>query len=107
MSHAHPRADREYDHDHANQHPALTPLVIDVIPDQTQAELEESIDAPLVVERFERDRDSEKFHSHTVGNVGAGRTFDTRAELRAEYREQTDRESGSDAASDSGGDYYD
>jgi hypothetical protein len=105
MSRAHPRAAREYEHD--ERHPALTPLVIDLIPDQTHAELEESIDAPLVVERSERDRDSEKFHSHTVGNVDAGRTFDTSAELRAEYREQTDTESGSDAASDSGGDYYD
>jgi hypothetical protein len=92
---------REHDADH---HPGLTPLVIDVIPDQTQAELEESIDAPLVVERFEPVRESENFHSHMVGNVGAGRTFDTRTELRAEYHEQTESES--DAASDSGGSYY-
>ena len=51
MSYAHlnPTDDREHDHD--ERHPALTPLVIDVIPDQTRAELEESISEPLTVER--------------------------------------------------------
>jgi hypothetical protein len=57
MSHVHPlsRDDRgrehEHDHAHADRHPALTPLIIDIIPDQTRAELEESINAPLTVER--------------------------------------------------------
>lgn len=36
----------EYDHDSP-----LTPLVIDLLPDQTQAELEAVIDEPLAVER--------------------------------------------------------
>jgi hypothetical protein len=91
---------REYDHDSP-----LAPLVIDLIPEHERAKIEAAIDAPLVVERFERHREGEDTHSYTVGNVGAGRTFDTRAELRADLREQT--ESGSDAASDAGGDYYD
>jgi hypothetical protein len=87
---------RRYDHDSP-----LAPLVIDLISEGERAEIEESIDAPLVVERFERhrDRDSEDYNTITVGNVGGGRTFDTRAELRADLRE--DSESGSDAASDS------
>jgi hypothetical protein len=59
MSYAQPSLthDREHesthadDHDHDDPHPALTPLVIDVIPDQTRAELEASIDEPLTVER--------------------------------------------------------
>jgi hypothetical protein len=61
MSHVHPlsRDDRgrehehehEHGHAHADRHPALTPLVIDVISDQTRAELEASIDAPLTIER--------------------------------------------------------
>lgn len=38
---------REFDH-----HPGLTPLVIDLIPDQTRAELEASIGSPLSVERW-------------------------------------------------------
>jgi hypothetical protein len=38
----------------------LAPLVIDVIPEQTRAELEASIDAPLVVERFERHKESDR-----------------------------------------------
>jgi hypothetical protein len=103
MSQTHLRDDGDREHD-ADRHPGLTPLVIDVIGDQTRAELEESIDAPLVVERFERHRDSEDYNSITVGNVGAGRTFDTRrAELRADLRE--DNESGSDADSGSGGNH--
>lgn len=36
---------REFDH------PGLTPLVIDLIPEQTRAEIEATIDAPLTVER--------------------------------------------------------
>ena len=57
MSYAYPSTTREQDrsddHDRGydERHPALTPLVIDVIPDQTRAELEESIDEPLTVER--------------------------------------------------------
>jgi hypothetical protein len=90
-----------YDHDSP-----LAPLVIDLIPESERAEIEAAIDAPLVVERFERQRESENSHSYTVGKVGAGRTFDTRrTELVAEFREGS--ESGSDAASDAGGDYYD
>lgn len=38
-------ASREFDH------PGLTPLVIDLIPDQTRAEIEATIDAPLTIER--------------------------------------------------------
>lgn len=38
-----------YDFD---RHPGLTPLVIDLIPDQTRAEIEATIDAPLSVERW-------------------------------------------------------
>jgi hypothetical protein len=38
-------ASREFDH------PGLTPLVIDLIPDQTRSEIEATIDAPLTVER--------------------------------------------------------
>jgi hypothetical protein len=94
---------RRYDHDSP-----LAPLVIDLISEGERAELEESIDAPLAVERFERrrDRDSEDYNTITVGNVSGGRTFDTRrSELLADLRE--DSESGSDAASDAGGDYYD
>lgn len=54
MSRAHPRTihdhdDHEYRHD--NHHPALTPLVIDLIPDQTRTELEAVIDEPLAIER--------------------------------------------------------
>jgi hypothetical protein len=56
MSYAYPSTTREKDRSHTDshddeRHPALTPLVIDVIPDQTRAELEESIDEPLTVER--------------------------------------------------------
>ena len=50
MSHAR-RTDRDHEHDHDDRHPMLTPLVIDVIPEQTRAELEASIDEPLTVER--------------------------------------------------------
>jgi hypothetical protein len=38
-------ASREFDH------PGLSPLVIDLIPDQTRAEIEATIDAPLTIER--------------------------------------------------------
>lgn len=105
MNQTHLRDDRDREHD-ADRHPGLTPLVIDLIGDQTQAELEESIDAPLVVERFEHDRnrDSEDYNTITVGKVGGGRTFDTRGtELRAEFRDQT--ESDRDDDSDSGGNH--
>ena len=56
MSYARHSTTREQDNrhtdDHENdRHPALTPLVIDVIPDQTRAELEASLDEPLAVER--------------------------------------------------------
>jgi hypothetical protein len=96
---------RRYDHNSP-----LAPLVIDLISEGERAELEAAIDAPLVVERFERhrdrDRDSEDYNTITVGKVGGGRTFDTRrSELRAEFREQTENDS--DATSDSGSDYYD
>jgi hypothetical protein len=82
----------------------LAPLVIDVIPEQTRAEIEASINAPLAVEREEvwEDHERDEYHSHTVGTVGAGRTFDTRSDLRAQVREQP--ESGTDAAGGSGGD---
>ena len=49
MSHAR-RADREYEHTD-DRHPMLTPLVIDLIPEQTRAEIEASIDEPLTIER--------------------------------------------------------
>jgi hypothetical protein len=55
MSHAHPNStydrDREHKYRHDDRHPALTPLVIDLIPDQTRAELEAVIDEPLAIER--------------------------------------------------------
>lgn len=97
--HEHTHTDN-HDHDHDDRHPALTPLVIDVIPDQTRAELEAVIDEPLAVERFERHRESADHHSFTIGSVGAGKTFSTNAELLTAVRE--DDESGSDAASDGG-----
>lgn len=40
-------------------HPGLTPLVIDLIPAQTRAEIEASIDAPLTVERGQSAWESE------------------------------------------------
>jgi hypothetical protein len=85
----------------------LAPLVIDVIPEQTRAEIEASIDAPLAVEReaVREDHERGEYHSHTVGTVGGGRTFDARSDLRAQMREQP--ESGSDAADGSGGEYRD
>jgi hypothetical protein len=85
----------------------LAPLVIDVIPEQTRAELEASIDAPLAVEReaVREDYERDEYHSHTVGTVGAGQTFDTRSDLRAQVRERS--ESGTDAADGSGGEYRD
>lgn len=43
---------REFDH------PGLTPLVVDLIPDQTRAELEATIDAPLAIERGPSERES-------------------------------------------------
>jgi hypothetical protein len=94
MSHARRRADRD-------RHPALTSLVIDLIPDQTRAEIEASIDEPLSVEREAvwRDRENAEFHSLTVGTVGAGKSFNTKTELLAGIRE--DSESGSHTASDS------
>ena len=102
MSHAHPNStydhDREHEYRHDNHHPALTPLVIDLIPDQTRAELEAVIDEPLSVERF---GESEDHHSFTIETVGAGTTFNTKTELLADSCE--DSESGSDAASDAGG----
>ena len=106
MSHAHLNPtydrDREYEYRHDDRRPALTPLVIDLIPDQTRAELEAVIDKPLAVERF---GESEDHHSFTIETVGAGKTFNTKTELLADLRE--DSESGSHAASDSGGSYYD
>ena len=45
----HDHDDHEYRHD--ERHPALTPLVIDLIPDQTRTELEAVIDEPLAIER--------------------------------------------------------
>ena len=104
MSHAHPNStyDREHKYRHDDRHPALTPLVIDLIPDQTRAELEAVIDESLAVERF---GESEDHHSFTIGTVGAGKTVNTKTELLADLRE--DSESGSHAASDSGGSYYD
>ena len=100
MSYAHstPTDDREHEYRHENHHPALTPLVIDLIPDQTRAELEAVIDEPLSVERF---GESEDHHSFTIETVGAGTTFNTKTELLADSCE--DSESGSDAASDAGG----
>lgn len=35
-----------------DRHPGLTPLVIDLIPDRTRAEIEATIDSPLSVERW-------------------------------------------------------
>jgi hypothetical protein len=98
--------DRE-DVDHDDRDSVLAPLVIDVIPEQTRAEIEASIDAPLVVEREAtwEDHEKDEYHSHAVGTVGAGRTFDTRSEFRAQMREQVGN--GSDAANGSGGDCYD
>ncbi|EMA56461.1 hypothetical protein [Halococcus thailandensis] len=89
--------DREHEyrhdnHDHDDRHPALTPLVIDVIPDQTRAELEAVIDEPLAVERFGRHREGGDHHSFTIGTVGAGKSVSTKAELLADSRE--DSESG-------------
>lgn len=103
MSYAHPNPtydhDREHEHahtgNHDDRHPALTPLVIDVIPDQTRAELEAVIDESLAVEQF---GESEDHHSFTIGTVGAGKTFNTKTEILADSRE--DSESGSVAASD-------
>ena len=120
MSHAR-RADRDHEHDHvrtddydgrddhADRHPALTPLVIDLIPEQTRAELEASIDEPLSVEREAvwEDRENEGYHSITVGTVGAGKTFSTKTELLADLREDGENESDAASDSDSGGDYYD
>jgi hypothetical protein len=55
MSYAHPNPTYDHEHartdDHDERHPALTPLVIDVIPDQTRTELEAVIDEPLAIER--------------------------------------------------------
>jgi hypothetical protein len=101
------RADDGGDVDHDDRDSVLAPLVIDVIPDQTRAELEASIDAPLAVEReaVREDYERDEYHSHAVGTVGAGRTFDTRGERRARVREQP--ESGTDAADGSGGEYRD
>lgn len=107
MSRAHPRTihdhdDREHEHRHDDRHPALTPLVIDGIPDQTRAELKAVIDEPLTVEReavwVPRE---EEYNTFVIGRVGAGKTLSTKSELLADLRE--DSESGSDAASDSGG----
>jgi hypothetical protein len=104
MTYARRRADREHEYD---RHPALTPLVIDLIPDQTRAELEASIDEPLTVERGPTGWESEESHFLTGGNIGAGKTFDTQTELLAGVRENS--ESGSDAASDlcTGENHYD
>ncbi|WP_435078579.1 hypothetical protein [Halococcus sp. AFM35] len=107
MSHAHPNStyDREHEHEyrHDDRHPALTPLVIDLIPDQTRAELEAVIDESLAVERFERHREGGDYHSFTIGTVGVGKTVNTKTELLADLRE--DSENGSHAASDAGGNH--
>lgn len=111
MSYAHPNPtdDREHEHrhahtddhdDHDERHPALTPLVIDVIADQTRAELEASIDEPLT---GERNREGGNHHSHTVGAVGAGRTFHTNGELLAEFREESTSRTDATTAAHSGG----
>jgi hypothetical protein len=101
--------EREHDREDVDddRDSVLAPLVIDVIPEQTRAEIEASIDAPLVVERETvwEDHGRDEYHSHAVGTVGTGRTFDTRSEFRAQMREQV--ENGSDAANGSGGDYDD
>lgn len=53
--------EREFDH------PGLTPLVIDLIPDQTRAEIEATIDAPLTVERgpsaWESENETQPVHT--------------------------------------------
>jgi hypothetical protein len=134
MSQTHLRDDRARDHD--ERHPALTPLVIDVIPDQTRAELEAVIDESLAVERDPVRRGES--HCFVGGRVSDGKTFGARNKLIASLREDSesaepssvtvgnigssktfatktellpefreDSESGSDAASDSGGSYYD
>lgn len=101
--------EREHDREDVDddRDSVLAPLVIDVIPEQTRAEIEASIDEPLVVERETvwEDHEKDKYHPHMVGTVGAGRTFDTRAEFRAQMREQV--ENGTDAANGSGDDCYD
>jgi hypothetical protein len=102
--------DREYDGgdaDDDDRDSVLAPLVIDVIPEQTRAELEASIDAPLAVEReaVREDHERDEYQPHIVGTVGAGRTFDTRSEFRALIREHP--ESGTDGANGSGGEYHD
>jgi hypothetical protein len=101
--------EREHDREDVDddRDSVLAPLVIDVIPEQTRAEIEASIDAPLAVEREAawEDHEKDEYHSHTVGTAGAGRTFDARSEFRAQMREQV--ESGTDAANGSGGDCYD
>lgn len=89
--------------DHA-RHPALISLVIDLIPDETRAEIETAIDAPLVVERDRLYRDT-SYNQVTVGRIGGGKTFDTKTELLADLREGS--ASGNDAGSDSGSDCYD
>jgi hypothetical protein len=102
-------SEREHDREDGDddRDSVLAPLVIDVIPEQTRAEIEASIDEPLAVEREAAWEDHERgeYHSHTVGTVGAGRTFDVRSDLRAQVREQV--ESGTDAADGSAGDCYD
>ena len=72
MSHAHPGPVYDRDHEY-DRHPALMPLVIDVIPDQTRAELEASIDESLAVERGPAGWDSE---NDAASNARSGANHD-------------------------------
>ena len=98
MSYAQPNPTYDREHEHDDRHPALTPLVIDLIPDQTRAELEAVIDEPLAVQRFERHREGGDHHSFTIGTGGAGKSFSTKSEFLAAVRE--DSESGKHTAND-------